>query len=420
MDDAELARRRARDAVLSGASARGPRAEIAASWRRVAAVGLDPSGNAEIAPLPGVELAHRRQTSALAALVPRLVELLRPVVDAGQLVVITDHDGRVLWRSGRPGVRRMADALGFVDGSAWTEGNVGTNAIGTALVLGAPVAIKGAEHFVDSHAKWGCAAAPITDPWTGATLGVVDVSGPSRGLHPAELALVEMAARVCSLEVLERHHAVIERLRSHAAPLLARVGGKVLVVDHHGHLAAATGVQAPGRITLPGDMTVGRIWIPTMGAAVAEALPGGWLLRLADDESPPTTLELDLSGEPEVKVLGEASAWSRRLSPRHAEILVALVRAGAAGRSAAELAEDLFADASRVVTVRAELSRLRRDVGSVLLARPYRVAPGIDVRLTLPTQPAALLPGSSAPVVVALRGTFSAPPAPTGTGGAGT
>ncbi len=30
-----------------------------------------------------------------------------------------------------------------------------------------PVHIQGAEHFVESHTRWGCAAAPITDPWTG-------------------------------------------------------------------------------------------------------------------------------------------------------------------------------------------------------------------------------------------------------------
>ena len=174
-------------------------------------------------------------------MVPRLVQLLAPVVDAGQLVVITDAEGRVLWRSGNAGVRRMADDLGFVEGSAWTEGNVGTNAIGTALVLGEPFFIKGAEHFVESHARWGCAAAPITDPWTGRTLGIVDVSGPSRGLHPAELALVEMAARVCSLEVLEQHRAGLDALRSHAAPLLARIGGAALVVDRHGHLARSGG-----------------------------------------------------------------------------------------------------------------------------------------------------------------------------------
>ena len=407
MDHAELGRRRAREAVLSGAPEVAPvRAEIAASWRRVATVGVDPVGGAEIAPLAPGDLEHRRATSALGPLVPRLVQLLGPVVDAGQLVVVTDHDGRVLWRSGHSGVRRMADDLGFVDGSAWTEGNVGTNAIGTALVLGAPVSIKGAEHFVESHTRWGCAAAPIVDPWTGRTLGVVDVSGPSRGLHPAELALVEMAARVCSLELLEQHHAGLERLRAHAAPLLARVGGAALVVDQDGHLVAATGLPAPSRVTLPGNMAVGRIWLPTLGPAVADALPGGWLLRLDDDRDTPSpgAVEIDLAGTPEVRVTGAATSWRRGLSPRHAEILLSLADAGVAGRSAAALALDLFADDTRVVTVRAEMSRLRRDLGPVLLARPYRFAPGVDVRLLLPADRATLLPGSSAPVVVRLRG----------------
>lgn len=404
MDHAELERGRSRDAVLSGEDAAvRPRGEIAASWRRMTAVGLDPAGGAEIAPLPVTELERRRALTALAPMVPRLVQLLAPVVDAGQLVVITDAEGRVLWRSGNAGVRRMADDLGFVEGSAWTEGNVGTNAIGTALVLGEPFFIKGAEHFVESHARWGCAAAPITDPWTGRTLGIVDVSGPSRGLHPAELALVEMAARVCSLEVLEQHRAGLDALRSHAAPLLARIGGAALVVDRHGHLAAAAGMDAPSRIALPGDMAVGQIWIPSMGAAVAEALPGGWLLRPAEADLGATAVELDLTGDPTVRVTADSGAWERRLTPRHAEILLSLARAGATGRSAADLSEDLFADAGRLVTVRAEMSRLRKDLGSLLHSKPYRLAPGVAVRLRLPTDRAAVLPGSSAPVVAGLR-----------------
>jgi hypothetical protein len=68
-------------------------------------------------------------------------------------------------------------------------------------------------------------------------------------------------------------------------------------------------------------------------------------------------------------------------------------------RPAAQLADDLFADPTRVVTVRAELSRLRRLLGTVLLSSPYRVAPGVVTSLRLPDDRSALLPGSSAPVV---------------------
>lgn len=384
-------------------TATAPRTEIAASWRRAAASGVDRGGGPGVAPLAGAELERRRTTSGLAPLLPQLTESLATVIDAGQLVVVTDAEGRVLWRFGGHGVRRLADGLGFVGGSAWTEGNVGTNAIGTCLVLGKPVQIRGGEHFVESHMAWGCAAAPLTDPWTGRTLGVLDVSGPTRTLHPAELGLVAMAARLTAMEAEQRHRADLDRLRAHAAPLLAGVTGRAMVVDPYGHLALASGLCAPDRVALPGDLEVGELWLPTLGRATAEALPGGWLLRLSGEGAAAGSLELDLRSAPVVRVSGSAGDWSRELSPRHAEILLALVRAGEVGRTAAELARDLFDDETRVVTVRAEVSRLRRVLGGVLVAQPYRLAAAVTATLLLPEDPATLLRGSSAPVVNAVR-----------------
>lgn len=400
----ERQRHRTRDAVLSGGSATAaPRAEIAASWRRVTAAGLDPADNPPVPPLAPTDLERRRTASGIAPLLPQLTSALASVTGAGQLVVVTDADGRVLWRLGTPGVRRLADGLGFVGGSAWTEGNVGTNAIGTSLVTGEPVQIRGAEHFVEAHTAWGCVAAPLRDPWTGRILGVVDVSGPSRSLHPAELGLVTMASRLASLEVVEAHRADLDRLRAVAAPLVGRVPGQVLVVDGAGHTALATGIDAPARVALPAAMAAGAVWLPTLGQVLADPLPGGWLLRLRGEAPSPTGLELDLTAEPSVRVTGEAGSWARRLSPRHAEILLSLVAASPGGRTAAELAGDLFADPARVVTVRAEMSRLRRVLGSLLLAQPYRIAPSVTARLVLPDDATTTLAGSSAPVVLALR-----------------
>ena len=401
----EMDQRRTRETVLSGGrAASAPRGTIAASWRRVAAVGLDPGSVPEVPPLSGGELERRRAESGLAGFVPRLTDTLATVVDAGQMVVVADPEGRVLWRIGSSGVRRMADGLGFISGSAWTEGNVGTNAIGTSLVLGEGVHIQGPEHFVDSHTRWGCAAAPLVDPWSGRTLGVVDVSGPSRGMHPAELALVELAARLTSMELVERRRSELDRLRARAAPLLARINGDALAVDSFGHLAAAVGSRTPDRVALPDGLSGGAVWLPTLGAATAEPLEGGWLLRLDQGtQATAGTLVLDLTGGPCVRVSGASGAWSRRLSPRHAEILLALLRSGNAGRTARELAEDLFADPERTVTVRAEMSRLRRALGSVLQTKPYRVSSGVVASVDLPADLGLVLSGSSAPVVRALH-----------------
>lgn len=402
----EQALRRTREAVLGGARApeAGPRRTIAASWRRVSAVGLDPGSGAEIPPLGEAEIARRRLASGLSDVISSLTESLRAVIDAGQLVVVADADGWVLWREGGHAVRRLADDLGFVGGSAWTEGNVGTNAIGTALVLGESVRVHGPEHFVESHTRWGCAAAPLTDPWSGRTLGVLDVSGPSRGMHPAELALVETVARLTSMQIVARRRAELDVLRAHAAPVLARLTGDALAIDRFGHVAAAIGSRAPERVALPDHLTEGSgdgsVWLPTLGRAIAEPLAGGWLLRLDPDEAPEaTSVVLDLRGEPTLRVEGPSGGWSRRLSRRHAEIMLALADAGPRGCSAADLSDDLFADRTRLVTVRAEMSRLRRLAGSVLQSSPYRFAPGCSVTVALPSEPSTLLAGSSAPVV---------------------
>ena len=146
------------------------------------------------------------------------------MVDDGLLVVTTDTDGRVLWRHGNTGVRRLADRLGFVPGSAWTEANVGTNAIGTCLVVGEPVHIEGPEHYVESHTRWSCAAAPVLDPWTGETLGAVDISGPAFAVQRSVLALVGVTAKLAEAEVRNEHAMALERLRAYAAPVVAQGG----------------------------------------------------------------------------------------------------------------------------------------------------------------------------------------------------
>ncbi len=401
MDSSERSRHRHREAHLAGRTAGGPhgRADVLASWRRVSAAGVDPGGGPAIDPLPDTEVHRRRSSGHLEELVPLLESALRPVVEAGQLMVVGDDEGRVLWRLGRPPARRRADELGFVAGSAWTEGNVGTNAIGTALVLGEPVHILGAEHFVESHARWGCAAAPLHDPWTGRLLGVVDISGPRASMHPSLLSTVALAARVASLELLERHRRSLEDLRVGSAHVLTRIAGPAAVVDQSGHVAASSGLVTQRTVTLPDDLQPGTVHLPGLGDVHVEPLPGGWLLRPSAKEATATRAELDLTGEPTLEVVAESGPWSRRLTPRHAEMLLALVRADAEGLTAAALAEEVFADPTRAVTIRAEMSRLRRVLGGLVLARPYRLSPAVRVTTRWPGDPALLLPGSSAPVV---------------------
>ena len=56
------------------------------------------------------------------------------------------------------------------------------------------------------------------------------------------------------------------------------------------------------------------------------------------------------------------------------------------GRTATELAADLFGDPARTVTVRAEMSRLRRHLGGLLSHRPYRIRDGLGVTVLATTK----------------------------------
>lgn len=409
-DAAQAARvlNEAREARLSGQPGRlAPRPVIEQSWGRMLRSGVDPDHDFRSGLLSADEVRRRREESPLKDVLPVLREGLLPVADTGRhIMVVADADGRVLWREGSSPVLRKADGLGLELGADWREDVVGTNGVGTPAVVRRPVQVFAAEHFARSHVSWTCSGAPITDPRDGSLLGVVDVSGPLETMHPATLAWVNSVAKLAEARLRELHLDALESLRAVAAPVLARLGGRALVVDADGWTAAVTGVPYPRRLTLPKSLSPGRRWLPALGLCAVEPLAGGWLLRAVDEPAPVgggrLVLDLARPRRPSVTVGAGTGSWSRELSPRHAELLY-LLAVGRAGRSAAGLAEDIFGDASRTVTVRAEMSRIRRYLGALLEHRPYRFREDAEIEVVLPDDPSDLLPHSTAPAVTAGR-----------------
>ena len=84
-------------------------------------------------------------------------------------------------------------------------------------------------------------------------------------------------------------------------------------------------------------------------------------------------------------------------------MLLLLAHAGRTGMDAAALCTALYGQVGSLVTIRAEVSRLRKAIGGILLARPYRLAPEVEVVLPdLATSP--FVAASTAPAVRALAG----------------
>ncbi|MFE6715251.1 GAF domain-containing protein [Streptomyces sp. NPDC057695] len=411
MDAARATRllHRVREETLAGRKPPiAPRPVIDASWQRMARLGLDPDRGTSTALLPPDELEERRRSTLLSEVMRTLSDGLAGIADTSlQIMVVTDEYGRVLWRQGNPAVMRQANGICLEEGASWAEPTTGTNAVGTALAMGRAVQVHSAEHYVQALHNWTCAAAPVHDPRDRRLLGILDVSGPASTFHPAMLALVGSVAQLAEAEMRERHHRSVERLRAVAAPILCRVGGRAVAVDGHGWTAAVTGLAPVDRIALPKSFRAGRMWLPSLGVCTVEPLPGGWLLRVEEEtpaEEPGAAaanrVVLDLSRPRRwtVSVSGAAGSWQQELSPRHAELLYVLAL-HRDGRTAAELADDVFGDRTRTVTVRAEMSRVRRNLAGVLAHRPYRFREEVAVEVLRPERPADLLPHSLAPAV---------------------
>lgn len=403
------------DATMAGhrAPAR-PREVIGDSWQRMLAHGIDPDvGSDPVVDTGGLEMLRR--SSGLIEVLDEISHGLESLVAEGaNILVVADAKGRVLWRSGSPAVLVNADRLGFVEGAHWGEGAVGTNAIGTALVSQRAVQVFSAEHFLRSHHPWTCAGAPIRDPRTGQVIGVVDISGPAPTVHPTTIALVDAVARLAESHLRQEHDRTLNRLRAFAAPILARLGSPALAVDTEGWVAAVDAMPLHNRILLPEQLVPGRVRLATLGMCAVEPLPGGWLVRPATGDDggelgQPSQVTLDFGNpdRPSLRMTGEFGCWAHDLSLRHAEILFALALSPQ-GRSAPQLAEDLYGDRSRVVTVRAEMSRLRKQFAGLLAAQPYRFAGSVDLAVRYPDDRRLLLPPSTAPAIRTAR-TVSAP-----------
>lgn len=396
------------DATMAGGRAPArPRSVIGDSWQRMLAKGVDPDAQrSPVVEAGGIDML-RRSSGLMSVLddVSRGLESL--VAEGDNILVVADAQGRVLWRSGSPSVLANADRLGFVEGANWGEGTVGTNAIGTALVSNRAVQVFSAEHFMRSHHSWTCAGAPIKDPRTGQVIGVVDVSGPAATVHPTTIALVDVVARLAESHLREQHDRVLNRLRTVAAPILARIGKPALAVDAEGWVAAVDSLPLHNRLLLPEQIAPGRAWIPPLGMCEVELLPGGWLVRLTEDDNAApaisrVTLDVKRPGGAALEMVGQFGCWRHAITLRHAEILLVLAMYPE-GRTAPELAADLYGDRSRVVTVRAEMSRLRKQFAGLVQGRPYRFPESAAVEVCFPDDVSALLPSSTAPAVRALR-----------------
>ncbi|MEP7763447.1 GAF domain-containing protein [Sanguibacter sp. 25GB23B1] len=344
------------------------------SWRRSVAFRLDPDAVPDALDLTDAALRERRAAHPLAVALPTIQQLLvRHADDSGLIVAIGDQTGRLLWVAGDAALRRRAEAMAFVEGADWSERAAGTSAPGTALVLDRAVQIRRTEHYSRIVHPWSCTAVPVHDRATGAVVGVIDVTGGDDAVGPVTLPLLEATVAAVEAEI-QVHRLEDERHRARRPSSVRR---------------------APS--------TAGA----TVGSPVVQR------------SSVPTEALLTVLGREE-GLLREGDR-SIVLSARHAEILT-LLAWHRRGLTAEALADAVYGRADAVVTVRAEMVRLRKVLEAfapelVPLSRPYRLDVRLELdahrvlafldrgahRVALGCYVGAVLPGSTAPGIQEIR-----------------
>jgi hypothetical protein len=341
------------------------------SWARSLAAGVDPDLSSAPLVFDADALAGFRECHPLDRHLPMLRETLRGMADASaHLMVVTDAKGLVLWSEGPRAVRRRADGVGLAEGFRWAEESVGTNGMGTALSVGGPVHIQATEHLIRVLHAWSCVAAPITDPDTGKVIGCVDITGTKNSMHPAVIALVQAAARLTeahlTLEMNRRDEHLRARYFRHLhgdAGVLVTATGRILAADPDGWRDRRVAVPEPGhRVTLPDGRT-----------AVAEVLGQAFVLRAVEGGRSSLMLRLLGDQQPQAYLDGRRIP----LSLRHAELL-ALMALHPSGLTCEQSSFYLYGDEGNPVTVRAEIHRLRAQLGDVVRAKPYRLDCDVD------------------------------------------
>lgn len=221
---------------------------ITRSWERCRQSGVEPLKTVAPTVLEGARLTeYWRQHPIYADVEPLLADLSAIVPDSGHLVVVSDETGKLMRVEGDSATRRRAEAMNFLPGAQWSELAAGTNAIGTALAAVTPIQVLAAEHLCQIVHPWTCSAAPIRDPATGQVLGVIDVTGLRRSVHPHSLAVVMAVARAVEEQMQKRRQALDLLLRAEYLRESGHVGSDWLAALGPGGQAVAFSPQLAER-----------------------------------------------------------------------------------------------------------------------------------------------------------------------------
>ncbi len=234
----------------------GSTSAVSSSWRRSQALGADQDGRAALSGAiadPRTLRDARERAEHLRRAAASVLDGFAAACSANHFVaIVADAHGIVLDTLGGGAFEAEARRLRLVPGSDWREAVRGTNAIGTALAEGRPVAVYGNAHYAHVNEGLVCIAAPIFDP-RGALVGVLDATSFASEARAFDPGVVVTVARAIE-EVLRAREYVrgasdldlVERLidRARDPAFLIERPGRIVRANASGRQLASTPMLA--------------------------------------------------------------------------------------------------------------------------------------------------------------------------------
>jgi len=131
---------------------------------------------------------------------PHLEDIYQSTKDADCVVLIANHEARVLAYEGNRSVINIMERLGLRVGEIWSEATIGTSAIGLSLVTAMPTEVHGAEHYLRQYHTFSTAAAPIYDE-DGVMTGLIGLVSLYQDSQDYSLALVMSVAQAITSQL---------------------------------------------------------------------------------------------------------------------------------------------------------------------------------------------------------------------------
>jgi len=211
----------------------GIETQIIESWIRCQQAKVNPYNNAIHSSLDGasfdVMLAKKSQLIEIAK--PFMSNLYKFVQGSGFVVVLADEQGYIIDMLGDEDALNNPMTNNFFRGASWSEQQAGTNAIGTALAIQAPIQVSGAEHYCQKHHCLTCSAAPIFDKH-GQIIGILDMSGASETSHLHTLGMVVAAAEAIMAQLdIRRKNQELALSNKRLTNIFNTMSDGVLMVD---------------------------------------------------------------------------------------------------------------------------------------------------------------------------------------------